>query len=233
MARRHHAAGDHRLQGGPCQDPAPRWQAAVAGQPGALSRHAEPRLQYRSPRPGMARGQSRCQGEAAPREPRGRVRYLSEDERGRLLAACQASSDPRLFPLVVVALGTGARQGELLRLRWRDVDLLPGQATTLASSNPHAIRPAPAACGVTCRCSAERSVLSAPRATISTPCPPRREFKEGEFTADLALTLNARHDPLLVRLERAAWSPARATGGADSRTLTVLLDCAWIESVAG
>jgi hypothetical protein len=58
----------------------------------------------------------------------------------------------------------------------------------------------------------------------------QREFGEGEFAADFALTLGARHDPLLVRMERATWSPARATGAADSRTLTVLLDFAWIES---
>lgn len=57
------------------------------------------------------------------REPRGRVRALSDRERTRLLEACQKSRDKRLHPLVVLALSTGARQGELLRLRWRDVDL--------------------------------------------------------------------------------------------------------------
>jgi integrase len=57
------------------------------------------------------------------REPRGRVRFLSESERARLLAACRRSDDGRLFPLVVLALSTGARQGELLRLQWPDVDL--------------------------------------------------------------------------------------------------------------
>jgi integrase len=56
-------------------------------------------------------------------EPRGRLRYLATDERKRLLSACQASADPRLYPLAMVGLGTGARQGELLALRWKDVDL--------------------------------------------------------------------------------------------------------------
>ena len=55
----------------------------------------------------------------ARKEPRGRLRYLSDEERSRLLAACRASDDGRLYPLVVVALGTGARQGELLGLRCR------------------------------------------------------------------------------------------------------------------
>jgi integrase len=55
-------------------------------------------------------------------EGRGRVRFLSDDERARLLDSCRESKEPRLYPLVIFALTTGARQGELLGLRWRDVD---------------------------------------------------------------------------------------------------------------
>jgi integrase len=70
-----------------------------------------------------------------PREPRGRLRCLSEEERRRLLEACQASEDRRLYPLVVCALGTGARQAELLSLRWRDVDLQRGTAVLQQKKN--------------------------------------------------------------------------------------------------
>jgi integrase len=63
------------------------------------------------------------------------VRYLSDDERSRLMATCYASAEPRLYPLVVVALGTGARQGELLRLRWRDIDLQRGAAVLHETKN--------------------------------------------------------------------------------------------------
>lgn len=62
-------------------------------------------------------------------EPPGRVRYLTDDERRALLAACAASRDPRLLPLVKLALLTGMRQGELLALRWSDVDLSRGLAS--------------------------------------------------------------------------------------------------------
>lgn len=55
-------------------------------------------------------------------ETRGRVRYLSNDERDRLLAACIESPWPRLYVFVLMALTTGARRGELLGLRWCDVD---------------------------------------------------------------------------------------------------------------
>lgn len=68
-------------------------------------------------------------------EPRGRVRYLSEAERERLLAACRASSWPRLFLLVLMAITTGARRGELLGLRWRDVDLERGEAALNDTKN--------------------------------------------------------------------------------------------------
>jgi len=59
------------------------------------------------------------------KEPRGRVRFLSDDERKQLLDACKAHSE-QLYTIVVLALSTGARQGELLNLRWKDVDLNRG-----------------------------------------------------------------------------------------------------------
>ena len=56
------------------------------------------------------------------REARGRVRSLSDDERERLFEACRNSLDRRLYPLVVAATYSGARRGELLALRWPDID---------------------------------------------------------------------------------------------------------------
>ena len=55
-------------------------------------------------------------------EPRGRVRFLSDDERTRLLAACTEINSEFIYPLVVLALSTGARHGELINLQWKDVD---------------------------------------------------------------------------------------------------------------
>ena len=69
-----------------------------------------------------------CRKVVRPREPRGRARCLAEDEQQRLLRACEDSEHRRLYPLVVTALCTGARQGELLNLPWHDVALDRGLA---------------------------------------------------------------------------------------------------------
>lgn len=61
-------------------------------------------------------------------ESRGRVRFLSKAERESLLKACQAAPWPRLYLLALMAMTTGARRGELLALRWCDVDLERGEA---------------------------------------------------------------------------------------------------------
>jgi len=53
----------------------------------------------------------------------GRVRFLTPEERQRLLMACQQSRNPHLYHIVVVALGTGGRRNEIVRLQWPQVDL--------------------------------------------------------------------------------------------------------------
>lgn len=64
-----------------------------------------------------------------------RVRFLSDAERARLLTACRASSWPRLYLLVLMALTTGARRGELEGLRWSDVDFERGEARVATTKN--------------------------------------------------------------------------------------------------
>jgi integrase len=58
---------------------------------------------------------------------RDHVRFLSPDELGRLFAACQASNNPLLYPIVRLALSTGGRKDELRCLRWEAVDLDRGR----------------------------------------------------------------------------------------------------------
>jgi integrase len=67
-------------------------------------------------------------------EPRGRTRFLDEVERDALLQQCKAANQT-LYLVVVVALATGARRGELLNLRWRDIDLQRGLLTFHETKN--------------------------------------------------------------------------------------------------
>lgn len=58
-------------------------------------------------------------------EDRGRVRYLTEDEIRRLVAVCP----PYLANIVMAAILSGLRKGDLLGLEWEDVDLEIGLIT--------------------------------------------------------------------------------------------------------
>lgn len=68
-------------------------------------------------------------------EPKGRIRFLDDKERKDLLAACKEVDEALLYPMVVTAISTGARQGELLGLRWRDVDFERGVAIAHDTKN--------------------------------------------------------------------------------------------------
>lgn len=69
------------------------------------------------------------------KEPRGRVRFLDQNEKKRLLDACHKSGSHRLYLIVVLALATGMRKGEILNLKWKDIDLLKGKAILHETKN--------------------------------------------------------------------------------------------------
>jgi integrase len=68
-------------------------------------------------------------------EPRGRVRFLSDEERTRLLEKCRDSEARALLPFVLCALSSGGRAGELTGLKWQDLDLDAGHAVALDTKN--------------------------------------------------------------------------------------------------
>jgi len=69
------------------------------------------------------------------KETRGRVRMLTDGERDKLLVACRASGAWYLEPAVILALCTGMRRGEILGLRWADIDLKRARLTLDETKN--------------------------------------------------------------------------------------------------
>jgi len=63
------------------------------------------------------------------------VRWLSDDERDRLLKACKNANNSYLYPAVIVALSTGARKMEILSLKWENIDLVNGRAVLHDTKN--------------------------------------------------------------------------------------------------
>jgi integrase len=135
------------------------WKAQIGGYalgqvtPALIAKHRDELLKTRSPATvnrhlaGLSKAFSNAVKEwhwlqdnplrrvAKETEPQGRVRYLSDDERTRLLDACRRSALPELYPIVLLALTTGMRRGELLGLRRQDVDLDRRVAVIMHSKN--------------------------------------------------------------------------------------------------
>ncbi|MDR3413432.1 MAG: site-specific integrase [Formivibrio sp.] len=66
-----------------------------------------------------------CELLKKPASPRGRNRVLDDKEEAALLLelAPRGRRNPLMFPIVVLAIETAMRRGELLALKWHDVDL--------------------------------------------------------------------------------------------------------------
>lgn len=63
-----------------------------------------------------------------PTPSKARDRVLTSDQRQALIAACAQCQNPWIQPVVIFALETAARRGEILDLRWEGLDLEQGTA---------------------------------------------------------------------------------------------------------
>ena len=124
-----------------------------------------------------------CRGVERQREARGRVRFLTDEERTRLFEACRASKWKKLYCLVLLAFVTGARRGELMTLRWRDIAPERGVAYLAHTKNE------------------ERRVLPLTPAAIAE----LERFRGG----DAALVFSSRLRPWVPFDFKCAWTIAR------------------------
>ncbi len=65
------------------------------------------------------------------KEPKGRLRFLEREEIARLLS----NATPKIKPIIIVALFTGMRKSEILRLKWHDIDFKRDIITLLDTKN--------------------------------------------------------------------------------------------------
>jgi integrase len=70
-----------------------------------------------------------------PKESQGRTRFLDEQEKDLLLKTCYEIDSDTLYPIVVLALSTGMRKGEILNLRKSNIDLSNNQILIETSKN--------------------------------------------------------------------------------------------------
>lgn len=81
-------------------------------------------------RKGYVRGNPAADAAKHSEKGRGRETFLTADECRALVESCPAA----LAPVVRFALATGMRKGEVLGLRWRDVDLERREAVVVAAN---------------------------------------------------------------------------------------------------
>jgi integrase len=68
---------------------------------------------------------------------RGSIRFLSREEADMFLQACKNCQNSHFHSIVLVALHTGMRRGEILRLQWQDVDFRRGRINVVSREGAH------------------------------------------------------------------------------------------------
>ncbi len=116
------------------------------------------------------------------KEPRGRKRILSPEEEGRLLEAVRTGHKAKhLEPIIITALNTGMRKGEIFSLKWPKVDFKNRNITVEETKNGES-RVVPMNQKLTQTLESAKKV-SKGEYVFSTNGKPYRDVKRGWWTA--------------------------------------------------
>lgn len=118
-----------------------------------------------------------------------RERFLTHEEMRRLLKL--AESDPVMRAMLMVSIGTGLRQGELLRLKWADIDLNKQTLTVHLSK------------------SGRRRSVHIPANAVEA----LRNLKRMLLVSPTDVFLHADGRPMTASLLEARWRPLRRAAG--------------------
>ena len=68
----------------------------------------------------------------------GRTRRLSDEEYQKIQEAAETTRNPYIMPMIRFAIATGMRRGEILRIRWTDIDFAAKTLHIEVTKNGHA-----------------------------------------------------------------------------------------------
>lgn len=80
-------------------------------------------------------GENLCSKISKLKESSGRVRYLSEEERKALLESAKESSNSSLYTVIVLALSSGMRYSEILKMKWDQINFEQSFITLYETKN--------------------------------------------------------------------------------------------------
>ena len=141
-------------------------------------------------------------------EPEGRTRHLSPGELVALLEA--AEPDPVMYAAIVVSIATTTRQGEMLNLRWGDVDLDNGRIVLrkTKSGRPRVVEALPAAV---------EALRAVRKLSIATPAMSVFINERGEPLQKSALEMRWTKLRKAAKLTDFRWHDLRHTGATEWR----------------
>jgi integrase len=125
-------------------------------------------------------------------EPRERVRYLNDDELKAVLTEAEKNS-AWMHAAVMTALATGVRQGELLKLEWKDLDLEKKTVTVLLAKDTKG--------------------RGSKRRMVHLPSPAIDALRKARVVGPKRVFVNADGEPIDKSRLRVQWISVRAAAG--------------------